>query len=187
MNINDSRIIKVSEWKKISELPANDPIQESLDEEFSSSGVYQVAMKDDITDIGDSIVHESINYTGQSARIHSRTYTIRQPKGSHGASIYIRENKLDRDEVMIRYLYTDSSSSTDHTSLEKEIHDTSEKMFGKKFNWKEASAGNDGRFTRILDDCKRLTSSELLQLKSDLKDFYFDAVQKEALENWGDG
>lgn len=187
MKTTDPRIIEVSEWKKVSELPANDPLQEALNDKHSSSGVYQVAMQEDVPSIGDSIIHESICYTGQSARIHSRTYTIRQPRGSHGASVYIRENNLDRDEVMIRYLYTDPSSSTDHTSLEKEIHDTSEKMYGKKFKWKEASAGNDGRFTRILDDCKRLTSSELLQLKNDLKDFYFNAIQREALENWGDG
>lgn len=186
MNINDSRIIKVSEWKKISELPANPPIHDKLDEEFSQCGVYQVAMKTDIDKIGDEIIHELITYTGKSDKgIHLRTYGIRQPSGKHGASIYIRENKLNREDIVIRYLYTDSKS-LDHQALEKEVHDTSLKMFGKKFAWKQASAGKDGRFTRILDDCKHLTSSELLQLKSDIKDFYFDAIQKEAIEDWNE-
>jgi hypothetical protein len=57
-------------------------------------------------------------------------------------------------------------------------------MFGKKFKWKEASAGNDGRYTRILDDMKRLTSAEMIAMKSDMTDIYFEIVQREAIQNW---
>jgi len=183
MKNTDSRIVEFSEWRKVSDLPANDPLQKALDDKHSPTGVYQVAELSVIEKIADSIVHEDIGYTGMSQSIHSRTYSIRQPRGSHGAAVFIRENNLDRDKVMIRFLYTDPNTN-DHVSLENEIHSTSNKMFGKRFKWKEASAGVQGRYTRMIDDAKRLTSQEVLQLKNDLKDIYFELIQKEAVDNW---
>ena len=183
MDIKDKRIKKVSDWKMVSELPANDVRQLELDEKNSSHGVYQDALSSDIEKIGDSLIHEHICYTGESGSIHARTYTIRQPKGSHGASVYIRENGLNKDEVLIRYCYTEENTK-DHKTLESDIHTTTAKMFGKKFKWKEASAGNDGRYTRILDDMKRLTSAEMISMKSDMTDIYFEIIQREATLSW---
>lgn len=183
MKTNDSRIVEVSGWRKVSEIPASDSLQAELDAKHTCAGIYQVALASDVEKIGDNLIHEDICYTGESGSIHARTYTIRQPRGSHGASVYIRENGLSKDEVLIRYCYTDQNTR-DHKSLESEIHATTTKMFGKKFKWKEASAGNDGRYTRILDDMKRLTSAEMIAMKSDMTDIYFEIVQREAIQNW---
>lgn len=183
MKTNDSRIVKISEWTKVSSLTASANQWAELDSANTSSGVYQVAMKDDVESIGDSLIHEDICYTGESGRIHSRTYAIRQPNGTHGASRFIRHNNLDANKIMIRYCYT-NNDTLDHKTLENEIHTTSTKMFGKRFKWKEASAGNDGKYQTTLDNCRAFSSDQLLSLKEALEEMFFEAHQREAVEKW---
>ena len=185
MDTKDKRIVKVSDWIMVSELPASDDRQLELDKKNTSHGVYQVALSSDIEKIGDNLIHEDICYTGESASIHARTYAIRQPKGSHGASRSIREKKLNRDEVLVRICYTEDNTK-DHKTLETDIHTTTDKMYGKKFKWKEASAGNDGLRSRILDDLSRLPSDEILDMKGDFQDVYFKVVQQETILKWSE-
>ena len=183
MKITDSRIVKVSDWTKVSDLTSSSNRWAELDAANTSSGVYQVAMKGDVESIGDSLIHEDICYTGESIRIHSRTYAVKQPNGTHGASRYIRHNDLDPKKIMIRLCYT-NSDTLDHKTLENEIHTTSTKMFGKRFKWKEASAGNDGKYQTTLDNCRSFSSEQLLSLRDAIEEMFFEAHQREAVEKW---
>lgn len=185
MKTNDSRIVKVSEWMKVSSLTASTAKWAELDSANTCTGVYQVALKDDAESIGDNLIHEDICYTGESGRIHSRTYAIRQPNGTHGASRFIRHNGLDTTKIMIRYCYT-NSDTLDHKTLENEIHTTSTKMFGKRFKWKEASAGNDGRYQTTIDNCRTFSTEELISLKNEIEELFFAASQREAVERWNE-
>ena len=42
--IDMSKITHVSEWRKVSELPSTAARQQSLDDQFSSAGIYQVRL-----------------------------------------------------------------------------------------------------------------------------------------------
>jgi hypothetical protein len=111
-----------------------------------------------------------------------RTYGIRQPGGGHGASRYMREHNLDRQKYYVRILYTNA----DPKDLEREIHDASEKKFGNRFKWKEASAGNDGNLSKVLDILNKLSTEDLLTVKGNLKDAYLKRSEEEALQQWED-
>jgi hypothetical protein len=171
-------ITSISPWIPVSKVPSNGSReQESLNERYGKSGVYQVALTSDIEEIGDSIVHPKIGYTGKSKDIITRTYDIRQPAGSHGAGRYIRQNGYDKDtDVKVRYIYT---SSDDCASLEREIHEESRKKYGYRFAWTSASAGNDGVFSQMIELSNKLTVDEILDIIPLLKQL---AVQKNSEE-----
>ena len=171
-------ITEISSWIPVSKIPSNgSKEQDVLNEKYGKAGVYQVALTSDIEEIGDSIVHPKIGYTGKSKDILTRTYEIRQPSGPHGASRYIRQNGYDKDtEVRVRYIYT---SVDDYSSLEKEIHYESQKKYGYRFAWTKASAGNDGVFSQMIDLSNKLTADEILDIIPLLKQL---AVQKNTEE-----
>lgn len=183
MDTSYKDIVLVGEWKRVSEIPYKySPEVDDMNEDIGVSGVYQVAHIDEIDNIGDSIVHSEILYTGKSKNIHVRTYGIRQPNGSHGASRYMREHKLDRSEYCVRILYT----NVDPKDLEAKIHKESEKKYGNRFKWKEASAGNDGNLSKVYDLLNRLSVDDLLSVKVSLKDIYLQRSTQEALQQWED-
>lgn len=159
--IDTSKIIQVSDWRKVSELPSTPARQMSLDEEFSKFGVYQVAEEADLELIGDDLVSPHIGYTGKSANIHDRTYHIRMTANSrtatsHGAGVFIRKN-LDINDCYVRYLYTDENS---FVSLEQDIQQETMKQFGYTFKWREASGGADGNYTNATVLAEKLTNEE---------------------------
>ena len=60
--IDTSKITHVSEWRKVSELPSTAARQQSLDDQFSPAGIYQVAVLDDIDKIGEELIHGVIEH-----------------------------------------------------------------------------------------------------------------------------
>ena len=166
----------ITGWMPVSKIPSSGSSeQDRLNDLYGRSGVYQVALSEDISDIGDSIVHPKIGYTGKSKDILTRTYDIRQPAGSHGAGRYIRQNGYNKEtDVKIRYLYT---SSEDYTNLERLIHEQSYLKYGYRFAWTDASAGNDGTYSQLLELSKKLTVEEIFDIIPVLKQL---AIQKNA-------
>ena len=183
MKTDHKDIAVVGEWIRVSEIPSKyGQDAEEMNEDIGKKGVYQVAAESELDNIGDFIVHPEVLYTGKSKDIHVRTYGIRQPGGGHGASRYMREHNLDRQKYYVRILYTNA----DPKDLEREIHDASEKKFGNRFKWKEASAGNDGNLSKVLDLLNKLSTEDLLTVKGNLKDAYLKRSEEEALQQWED-
>jgi hypothetical protein len=175
---SDIEITAISEWIPVSKIPSSgSKEQETLDEKYGKVGVYQIALTSDIEEIGDALVHPKIAYTGKSRDIITRTYNIRQPSGSHGAGRHIRQQGYDKDaDVRVRYLYT---SADDFSNLERTIHEETKKKYGYRFAWTAASAGNDGTFSQMMELSNRLTSDEIIDIVSLLKQL---AIQKNAEE-----
>jgi hypothetical protein len=185
MKFQNITIKHLTEWFPVSEIPTEkNPLYNELNEEYGLHGVYQVAFKGDINDIGSELVHKKIGYTGKSEKnILKRTSTIRIHSGGHGVSRYIRQNGIDRSTVYIRYLYC---AESDAAFLESAIHSETKKLHGYTFEWLEASAGTNGRVHLLLDEGKRLTSEELLYIISEFKKFAIEANTREFLEKLQD-
>jgi len=160
--IDKSKITHISEWRKISELPSSNNVQRSLDSQYGSTGIYQVADGEDIELIGDDLVSPHIGYIGKSSNIHDRTYKIRQTansktnSNSHGAGTYIRQN-LNPDSCFVRVLYCSEENTT---FMENLFHNEMQKHFGYKFKWKEASGGKDGEYVNATILVDRLSNEE---------------------------
>jgi hypothetical protein len=179
--IDMSKITHVSEWRKVSELPSTAARQQSLDDQFSSAGIYQVAVLDDIDKIGEDLIHEDIGYIGKSSNIHDRTYHIRLTANSktggsvrHNLGRFIRQSKeIDIANVYVRYLYCVPG---DENSLEQAFHSEMNTQFAYTFKWREASAGKDGDYSMATllvsklsnDDRKKLIGYIEDQIKEDL-------------------
>lgn len=166
-------------WIPVADVPTKPEEIEKLAEMFGTSGVYQVAMSEDIDEIGDDIVHEKIGYTGKSTNVVGRTYVIRMPSGDHGASRYIRQNNLDRKtDVKLRYLYTE-----DQSTLERGLHNMTKEKFGYDFKWREASGGTDGVYSQVLDLVEKyLTTDQILDMIPELKKFAVKKNQQEFMD-----
>lgn len=166
-------------WIAVADVPTKPEEVEKLAEMFGTSGVYQVALTEDIEDIGDDIVHEKIGYIGKSTNIVGRTYVIRMPSGDHGASRYIRQNDLDRKtDVKLRYLYTE-----DQSTLEKGLHNMMNKQFGYDFKWRDASGGTDGVYSQVLDLTEKyLTTEQILDIIPSLKNIAVKKNQQEFMD-----
>lgn len=168
--------VVITDWISVSKIPStNSSEQDRLNDLYGRCGVYQVALTEDIESIGQALVHPKIGYTGKSKDILTRTYDIRQPAGSHGAGRYIRQKGYCKEkEVKVRYIYT---SQEDFSKLEKKIHDSTFEKYGYRFAWTEASAGNDGVYSQILDLSNKLTIEEIFDIIPTLKQL---AIQKNA-------
>lgn len=158
----------ITDWMPVSKIPSSGSSeQDRLNDMYGRSGVYQVALTEDVESIGQDLVHPKIGYTGKSKDILTRTYDIRQPAGSHGAGRYIRQNKYCKEkDVRVRYVYT---SQEDYTNLEREIHDESKNRYGYRFAWTDASAGNDGTYSQLLELSNKLTVEEIFDIIPVLK------------------
>ena len=166
-------------WIPASQVPTKPEEIEKLAELFGTSGVYQVALTEDLEDIGDNLVHERIGYTGKSTNVVGRTYVIRMPSGDHGASRYIRQNNLSREtDVKIRYLYTD-----DQSVLERGLHNMTKALHGYDFQWRDASGGTDGVYSQVLDlSEKHLTTDQILDMIPELKKMAIKKNQQEFMD-----
>lgn len=181
MEHKDYEIKATTPWIPINNIPSNGHKDfDIMNEKFGTVGVYQVALAEDIDEIGDNLVHPKIGYTGKSKSILSRTYDIRQPQGTHGAGRYIRQNNIDKTTgAKIRYIYT---SEEDYSDLEKAIHKDSQDMFGYRFEWTTASAGNDGTYSQVIDLCNKLTVDEIFDIIPLLKQLAITKNQEEFME-----
>lgn len=166
-------------WIPVADVPTKPEEIEKLAELFGTSGVYQVALTEDIDDIGENLVHEKIGYIGKSTNVVGRTYVIRMPSGDHGASRYIRQNNLDRKtQVKLRYLYTD-----DQSTLERGLHNMTKTKFGYDFKWREASGGTDGVYSQVLDLTEKyLTTEQILDMIPELKKMAIKKNQQEFMD-----
>lgn len=181
MKFQDIKIAHMSDWIAVSHIPTKTQDKyRIMNDQHGTCGVYQVAQSEHIEEIGDAIVHPKIGYTGKSANVLNRTYAIRQPAGDHGANRYIRQNGFDKSvDVVIRYIYCHEN---DLTNLESTIHKTTSEKYGYRFAWVEASAGNDGNKSTIVDLAERLTSEEILDIIKQLKNIAIENNEREFLK-----
>ena len=184
LNVNDKMIVEVIEMT-VSEIGKGDNPSASTDRE-SLKAVYQVFHKDDKDKIGDSLVHESIGYTGSSKDSWYRTVSIRQPNGSHGCGVYMRNENLNLDDYVIRYLVLDEAvEPKEIKAFERKIQQATEKKFNKKVAWDGASGGNSGSKDKILSLIGKLTSAdEMLEIKETLESAFMDMAMDEARKSW---
>jgi hypothetical protein len=179
INLADFEVSHISDWMPVSQIPTARSAKYNIQNNtYGTVGIYQVALMKDIKEIGDELIHSKIGYTGKSTSILDRTYTIRAPKGSHGASRYIRQEGLDREtDVCIRYIYCNESS---FTALENKIFEETLKKFGHRFLWSDASAGTSGKYSQMLDYASCLTSDELLDALSEIKELIIQKAREES-------
>ena len=80
---------------------------------------------------------------------------------------------------MQKLIKTIENSQTEIKKLEDWIHNNTVKEYGYTFKWREASEGNDGKFSRAQDALEELTSIELLDIISFAREL---AISKNATE-----
>jgi hypothetical protein len=179
INLDEFEVSHISDWMPVTEIPTDRSAKyRILCETHGTNGVYQVALTKDTKEIGKDVIHPDICYTGASKTILNRTYSIRAPKGDHGASRVIRQRGLDREtEVCIRYIYTSEAKVYD---LENKIHEIALKNYGYRFKWKEASGGTSGKYSQMLDYASCLTSDELLDALSEIKELIIQKAREES-------
>ena len=74
------------------------------------------------------------------------------------------------------------TSEEDYSDLEKAIHKDSQDMFGYRFEWTTASAGNDGTYSQVIDLCNKLTVDEIFDIIPLLKQLAITKNQEEFME-----
>jgi hypothetical protein len=161
-------ILGMSDWIPVSEIPSGGTENANeITREHGKFGVYQFARIEDLEDIGSNLIHESIGYSGKSKDLVGRTSSARQQKGSHGVARICRQNDWDKNEVFVRYIFTDKK---DIVTLESYLHTEAEKRFGKRFAWTGASAGLAGKYSMISDALGDLTIDQLCDILTETKD-----------------
>jgi hypothetical protein len=179
INYDNYAIEHITDWMSVSEIPSGGTkAYEQMKTLHGTTGIYQVALKKDVKEIGDDLVHSKVGYVGYSSDVLGRTYSIRAPNGDHGASRYIRQKGLDRNsEVCIRYVYCATSENA--KDLENKIHSENEKRYGARFAWTEASDGTVGKYSQVLDNAKSLSSEELLRAILEFRELARRKAQEE--------
>lgn len=157
----ENYIIDKMEWTCLKDIPSNGT---ALSEAFwgdspSTSGVYLVAKKEDLEEIGDDIIHEKIGYTGMTTNAPYRVYSLRT--NSHNCGTYIKSQGWNIEDVYVRFLYTDEDNCG---ALERELHNEAKKTLGGRFGWTKASAGNDGKLTQIETSIEKCTLDEITEV-----------------------
>ena len=146
-------VSNISDWRSVEHIPSGNSLAEKeLNKKYGLPGVYQFCHVDDIEEVGDELVHESIGYIGQSKDIVNRTYTVRMPSGNHGVNRIIKQRQWNRGEVYVRWLFCETP-----VELENYLHSKMKNQFGYSFAWREASDGTDGIYSRALDALEGLT------------------------------
>lgn len=147
------------DWMPVSDLRgAKSKHSLQITNQHGRDAIYQIALESDIKAIGETIIHNMIGYTGKSTNIFGRLYALKLNK--HSASPYIRSN-FDMKDLMVRILFVNSTDSLDQ--VEGYIHRETEKQFGYRFAWREASGGVDGTVMRIQDLLDRIDTLESLK------------------------
>jgi hypothetical protein len=182
MHFQNIKITSISPWSPVDQIPTkNSKYYETMLKKYGKSGAYQIALAEDVADIGENFIHPNIGYIGKAGDILDRTYSVRAPKGKHGAARFIRQNGLDRSKVLIRNLYT---SYEDFPTLEKALQNEMISRFGYSFKWSAASDGTRGNSSTILDIASRLPSNELLVVVKAIKEIAAAKAQEEFQLQW---
>ena len=147
-----------------------------ITDKYGKIAIYQIAQVDDIKTIGDNLISDAIGYTGKSENIFGRMYSLKLHK--HTASPYIRTT-FDLNKLRVRILFVDASENLD--TVEKSIHLATEKAFGYRFAWKEASGGVDGLIMKIQDLIDRVDSEDSLR---DIADYIEEKAMEMYRQNW---
>jgi hypothetical protein len=168
----DNLITIKTEWRAVVSIPSTKTklYYERVEGE-GEVGVYQIALNKDIAEIGESIIHPLIGYTGKSKSIHSRTYSIRG--GGHNVCKYLRQNNIASNDVFVRLLLVEPGNEAE---LESRIQAETEKLYGSRFGWKEASAGKDGDEYEIIELFNTLTIIQQYDILKQLKVIHEKAV-----------
>ncbi len=147
------------EWMPIADVrQAKSKTSLQYTNEHGRDAIYQIALKEDIKDIGNSLINPKIGYTGKSQNIFGRLYALKMHK--HSASPYIRAN-FELKNITVRVLFVENADALDR--VEGHIHKETEKEYGYRFAWKEASGGIDGLTMRIQDMLDRVDSLDALK------------------------
>lgn len=160
--------LTIGKWEKLTEVPTSNSAHYVV-----HKGIYQVAHEADLEDIGDSIVHAKIGYTGKSTNSMGRTYAIKTECGKHGCNRYLKQNNIDKESIYVRYTNCEESNIS---QLEIDVHRETEKLYGYRYAWKEASAGSDGQVSYIESLCENLSLDEWTEL--------LPKLQQQADEVW---
>lgn len=183
-------IQSVSDWMPVSVIPSwGSKLYNDLADKFGMvSGCYQLAKTEDIDDIGETLVHEKIGYTGMAKDVFARTGDIRSPSGKHGANRMIRAEGWDKEkDVRVRYIFVDINDAKD---VENYIFEKTVEKYGHRFCWKEASAGTDGILHEWMDTAElKLTADDIIECLPKLRQIIIDKkmedVQTEVDEIFG--
>lgn len=173
--LQDYDVTHTTEWFPASSIPSGGTTAfTERNELYGTAGVYQVIHSKDIDAINSTIIHKDIGYTGMSGSILGRIYDFRVPSGSHGAARFCRQNNIPVEQRYVRILYTEK-----YRDLERAIHEETNKQFGYRFKWIEASAGNTGKKSMIIDYAESLSSDEIIETIIVLKEIGMRKVQEE--------
>lgn len=154
-------IIETTEWVPLSSIPSsNTTSSETYWQDAPSPAViYLVAHRDDIEDIGEEISHAKIGYVGQTGNCRYRVYSLRTT--GHNCGKYIRQQGWSLDDIYVRCLFVEEG---DQLQLEKDIHNENKKNFQRRFLWSAASAGNDGKITKIETEMEKCNLQEITEV-----------------------
>ena len=143
----DKFIIHRTDWHPLTSAVGGVGMRKFSDlrEDYGTTGVYQVAHKDNLPD---DLVDANIGYSGKASNVFLRPNGIKTKKGKHQCRVYLSSKGIDISDVCIRFLITESGKESD---LEALIHSETEAKFNYRFAWREASGGQDGAMLRILD------------------------------------
>ena len=165
------------DWMPVLDLKgAKSKASRAITDKNGQIAVYQIAHVDDIKTIGDNLVSDAIGYTGKSENIFGRLYMLKLHK--HSASPYIR-TAFDLDQLRVRILFVDAVENLD--TVEKSIQGATEKAFGYRFAWKQASGGIDGVVMKIQDMIDRIDSEDSLR---ELADYIEERAMEMYRQNW---
>ena len=174
MLINDDRIVKISDWVQLDQIPSQ---HDDLNDEHGKIGVYQVVENVHKELVSKSLIHKDIVYTGQSGKIHKRTYDMRMKNGNHPVAMKFRnDSSLKKKDYSVRIIYLEKSE----VAFENEIHKKTEEEFGQKYKWIDASFGKDGIVMQIADKLERCNSSELIDIIKISKGLFLERSMEEA-------
>jgi len=146
------------DWFPIEELRGpNTRRSKSITDVNGRAGIYQIAHINDVSDIGESVFHPKIGYTGKSENIFGRLGQLKN--NSHTTSPYIRNN-FKTEDIRVRIFFT---GEVPVGQVEAHFHDHAEREYGYRFAWREASGGIDGILLRIQDHIDNIDSLDALK------------------------
>jgi len=160
----DNLIVDTKDWVPLGSIPSSST---QLSEAFwadspTNAGVYIVAKKSDIEEIGEDLNHPKIGYIGMTTNLPYRVYSLRTK--SHNCGSYIKNQKWEVSDIVVKIVFTEEDEAS---KLERVLHETQKEMTGKRFSWTAASAGNDGKTTQaetIIEKCNLEELSEIYRI-----------------------
>ena len=184
MTFTSDKIIDIIDWQPTSNLPstntkAHKEIIADKGIDNLLPGVYLICHKEEVNTIGESIIHDSIGYSGKAKDVIARTNSIKAPQGGHPVRAYRTQQGWEPEDVYVKYLLTETEE--DAHKLEKEIH-AEYKVMRKStqpHGWAAASLGGDGHVLRILDALNKCNTKDLKELIPVIKQLIMEKIVTE--------